>query len=81
MSIALGTKDARIRLRTDKKNKIGLCFNCAKPATSRELQSCGDPVCNKACRPIFLWVRKVMRGLDQKQACAYVNYQMGQGGE
>ena len=81
MGISLGMKDARNRLRGDKKNKLGLCFNCAKPATSRELQSCGSKECNAACRPIFLWVRGVMRGLDRAQSSSYVNYQMGQGGE
>ena len=81
MGISLGMKDARLRLRGDKKNKLGQCFNCAKPATSRELQSCGSPDCNKECRKVFLWVRRVMRSLDRKQSGAYVTYQMGQGGE
>ena len=81
MSIALGFKDARLRLRGDKEHPLGTCLNCAKPTTAREINSCGAKDCNIECKKVFRWTRGVMRHLASRVSGAYVNYQMGQGGE
>lgn len=80
MSIALGIKDARLRIRGDKEHPLGLCLNCSKPTTAKEINSCGEPACNKECKKVFYWVRKVIRSLDSSVTNGYVNYQWGQGG-
>lgn len=81
MSISLGMKDARLRLRGDKEHPLGLCLNCSKPTTAREINSCGSKECNVECKKTFRWVRSVLNNLARPQSTAYVNYQMGQGGE
>jgi hypothetical protein len=86
MLIALGMKEARLRLRGDSKNPLGLCLNCGKSLTgkgssgAKEINSCGAEECNKECKKVFRWVRGVMRSLNSSVSGAYVNYQMGQGG-
>jgi len=86
MGISIGMKDARLRIRGDKNNPLGLCFNCGRSLTdkgvsaAKEINSCGAKECNKECKTVFRWVRKVLNDLKRPQNTAYVNYQMGQGG-
>ena len=86
MSIAQGFKEARLKLRGDKQNPLGLCLNCGRSLTdkgvsaAKEINSCGAKECNKECKVVFRWVRSVLNDLKRPQSTAYVNYQMGQGG-
>ena len=88
MALSLGMKEARMRLRGDKENPLGLCLNCGKSLSgkganggAKEINSCGLPECNKECRKVYRWVRGVMRDLNSSVTNTYVNYQMGYGGK
>lgn len=78
--ISLGMKEARRRLKGDKENPLGMCLNCDKKVTAKEINSCGSKECNAACQITFRWVRGVMKKLSRVDSPSYVNYQMGQGG-
>ena len=81
MALNIGCKDARIRLRRDKENPLGLCLNCSKKATNIELNSCSEKDCVKECRKVYRWARNLMRKLDSRGVLtSYVNFQSGQGG-
>jgi hypothetical protein len=66
MSISLGMKDARARLRAKQ------CLSCGQPQTNVELNSCSNKDCIRELRPVYRWTKKVIAHLNLPQSTTYI---------